>query len=116
MATTKVNFMDKEFSDLTSNEVKETFEQYLADYKLWVDKRIPIAEDWEEEINYISFVREDLGELVTEFKQRNINADTTVLDSIDNEWLAWIKSSNPDMYASRVVGQKSWWQAITQLS
>lgn len=62
-----------------------SLEELVNEYQEWIDKDIPIDKNWDEELNYISFVREEIHNIIN--KKYAISNDLMErLKKIDIDW------------------------------
>ncbi len=98
---------------MTDNEIKED----LDDYSEWIDKDIPIHDGWIDEINYISFIRDEI--------HQSINSETSAdiinsLRLLDQKWQKQIELSISKNFKYTDKPQKDypnafWWWHIDKL-
>lgn len=87
--------------------------EYINEYEEWVDKDIPVNETWVEEINMLSFLRDELQEAMERYA---VSAEAKKrVEDIDARWIAIIKkrldpsfkyNNKPD---NRLDSKKWWW-------
>lgn len=64
---------------MSSSDIEED----IREYSEWIEKRIPINNDWIDEINYLSFIRDEIHQNIQGEKSASIVAK---LQSLDRKW------------------------------
>jgi hypothetical protein len=95
-----------------------TFEGSIEEYGNWVDEDFPISNDWCEEINYLSSIRDDIHDYIGKNDVDKVAIQKIV--EIDERWKKQIlRSKNKDFtYADKLKGdypQSLWWWHINRL-
>jgi hypothetical protein len=84
----------------------------LNEYELWIDKNIPNESDWDEELNYMAFLRQQIHEDLE-------NIDTEKLRSLDKRWQSQLRMTlNKDFtfsYPRSNMPRSNWWAWIDQI-
>lgn len=103
------------------NLIKE-LEICINEYDRWVHKNILPREDWEEEMENMSFLRAEIHKLL---EQLEMHKEIKVLESririLDQQWQTWILENTPKKYAFKIAHprndqpKKYWWEWIDQL-
>lgn len=99
---------------MTANDLDQDIEEYSE----WIKKKIPISEGWIDEINYISFIRDDIHRGIKD------EADTALREKLrllDREWQDQIIATidKEFQYTDRLPGNYPndlWWWHIDRLS
>lgn len=98
---------------LDSSQRKSRLLPYIEEYEEWVDKNIPIEDGWIDEVNMLSFLRD---ELQYEVDSSPIDSESQArIDDIDARWIAKIKSNiDPefrytDKPSTRTDSDLWWW-------
>ena|SRR5580704_17099359 len=93
----------------------------IDEYDRWIHKNILPREDWEEEMEYMSFTRSQIHELLCSL-ERNIEVHSLEIRirALDRQWQSWILQNTPK-YAFKIAhrrdkhAKKFWWEWIDQL-
>lgn len=90
----------------------------IKEYSDWIDKNIPINDDWIEEINAMSFIRQEIHNQITDGKVNSENVE--LIRTLDKKWQQQIVDTlnknfqytdkPEDNYATSL-----WWWHIDQI-
>lgn len=88
--------------------------QLVGEYRDWVNKNIPLNEDWDEEISHLIYLRELLhDELISG------NASTSEVTKIDQKWQAQLRKADKTTFVLDLDRNKKpktkWWWWIDRL-
>jgi hypothetical protein len=95
-----------------------TLMDYLKEYEDWINKDLPIDSDWIEEINYISFLREEIDRKF--HADPNSAAYAMKLDELDNKWQGQIRGNRSEDFdyddkPEDVAHSTSWWWNVDKI-
>jgi hypothetical protein len=79
----------KDYKDMTKDELLESYKGNLEEYVLWVSKDFLLDEDWLEEIEYMTFIRSQLHQIIEILDKRGISVDIKLLHNQDIKWQEW---------------------------
>lgn len=102
---------------MVNNEI--SLVETVDDYAEWIEKDIPVNSDWVDELNYISYTREEIDQQM----KNDPNVDETIVkrvSSLDEQWRKNIKASRDPhfVYDDRPMGDypdAHWWWHIDKL-
>ena len=98
---------------MSSSDIEED----IREYSEWIEKRIPINNDWIDEINYLSFIRDEIHQNIQGEKSASIVAK---LQSLDRKWQKHItlQIDSNFQYTNRPLDNYTddlWWWHIDML-
>lgn len=79
----------------------------IDEYKAWISKNIPVTSDWEEELNYMAYLRDTIH-------NGSYGKNSKQLHELDTEWQQIIKNTSNgsfilDIDRSNIPKTKWWW-------
>ena len=82
------------------------------EYKEWIEKNIPITNDWEEEINYMAYLREAI--------HKDLHGKgSKQLHELDTKWQQQVASTSDGSFKFEIdrsdIPKTQWWWWIDRL-
>lgn len=99
------------------NSEYSSLESYIEDYEEWIRKEIPINDGWVDEINYLSFLREEIHQ---KLKSESSESLTSRLKLLDSQWQTQIASTIDKKFRytdkpQQYYPEDFWWWHIDRL-
>ena len=94
-------------------------EELVREYREWVDKNIPIDKHWIEEINYLSYIRQEIHDEI----KHSGDVSVCILEDIEQIDKVWqeriLKNGNKSFIyndkPSKYHTSRDWWWNIDKL-
>jgi len=111
---------DQTYAQMSSEELRSRLKEFIKEYTDWVGKSFELSPDWEEEINYLSFIRNDIHDVIIEIQARGEKLSTELkqVREIDADWQEWIFEQGKvgELDIARTGKSKNlWWYWVDQL-
>jgi hypothetical protein len=106
------------YNELSDKDLYRAYNDLLNEYADLIEKKIPLSNDWIEEIEYLVFERNDIHEVIGILRKRNISFDDFTLVALDKKWQEWALNNTTTGFkleSKRESPESFWWNHIEHL-
>lgn len=105
---------------LSDSDLTKVFDDHLQEYGRWIDKEIEPNDGWVEELEYMSFIRGEIHNIVVEMQKRHLEFNSSLLSKHDSDWQSWLEAKHGKGFRlehpREAATKNQWWEWIDQLN